>query len=380
MIALKRTAWLALLFAGVAWAQDDEDSDFQSPIRGYSLLFGVHPAYVMTFAQDPNIEDDRAGLLFGANAQVSASSERLILDAGLGWFYSEIEGEDPPVDVSSPAGGSQAEIVKKVGTQALYAELSPRLRFNDLHIGPQAMILFGEDTTFSPQTGSSSVNAMLGGQIGYIYRAPDFDVRFALRYDASITIDERQVHMIGVSVALGLPVWNQTTKTIVKERRVVQVRERKVVKKIPVFRYALTGDMVNFEFDKDIITPDSHEFVRNLGDFLVQRSDLWDRMIIEGHTDSRGTVEYNQELSRRRARAVARALISRGVDPSRLDVRAFGEARPMDEGESDVSLARNRRVELHFLGVEDRDAMNQGLERVRMGSSTPSTCTGGACK
>lgn len=366
---------MAALGATTAQAQD------RGPIRGYSLLFGVHPAYVLSNASKTQVEDNRTGFFLGANTTVSASSESLILDAGFGWFYSELKGEDPPVEVVGSTGSPQTEVTRKIGTQALYAELSPRLRFDDLHVGPQMMILFGEDTTFSPEVGSTSVNAMIGGQIGYIYRAADFDLRFAVRYDTSITIANRQVHMIGFSVAYGLPMWTQQTKTIVKERRIVQVKERKVLQKVSVFRYALTSDLVNFEYDKDKIVPESLEFVRKLGDFLVQRSDLWTKIVIEGHTDSRGTDEYNMELSRRRSNAVARALAARGVDPSRLDVRAYGESRPIDVAESDLAMARNRRVELHFFGVADRAAMNEGLEQVRLMSSKPTTCDGpGDCR
>ncbi len=68
------------------------------------------------------------------------------------------------------------------------------------------------------------------------------------------------------------------------------------------------------------------------------------RIRVEGHTDSRGTAEYNMKLSQRRAEAVANALIQRGVDPVRITTIGFGESQPVS---SDASA--NRRVEIKIM-------------------------------
>ena len=71
------------------------------------------------------------------------------------------------------------------------------------------------------------------------------------------------------------------------------------------------------------------------------------RIRIEGHTDDRGTEEYNLGLSERRARRVMSAL-ARGYSfrPDRFDVRSYGESRPLMTAQTDEARARNRRVEL----------------------------------
>jgi outer membrane protein OmpA-like peptidoglycan-associated protein len=70
------------------------------------------------------------------------------------------------------------------------------------------------------------------------------------------------------------------------------------------------------------------------------------RARIEGHTDSRGSANLNQALSQQRAEAVRAALVSRGIDPSRLVAVGRGSDRPLATNDSADGRARNRRVEI----------------------------------
>lgn len=67
---------------------------------------------------------------------------------------------------------------------------------------------------------------------------------------------------------------------------------------------------------------------------------------IAGHTDSTGSEEFNQLLSEQRANAVARYLISRGIDGNRLQTRGYGERRPIADNGTAAGRAANRRVEV----------------------------------
>lgn len=68
------------------------------------------------------------------------------------------------------------------------------------------------------------------------------------------------------------------------------------------------------------------------------------RVIIEGHTDSRGNREYNQTLSERRTRAVEKYLISQGISPERIISKAYGERTPASSNRFPAGRAMNRRV------------------------------------
>ncbi len=81
----------------------------------------------------------------------------------------------------------------------------------------------------------------------------------------------------------------------------------------------------------------------------VINSDSSVSVIIEGHTDSDGTRQYNQVLSERRANAVRTALISYGVDPRRITAYGYGEDRPLVPNDTGYNKQRNRRVEITLI-------------------------------
>jgi peptidoglycan-associated lipoprotein len=68
-------------------------------------------------------------------------------------------------------------------------------------------------------------------------------------------------------------------------------------------------------------------------------------MRLEGHTDERGSREYNIALGERRAQAVRRALMLQGVADNQLVTVSYGEERPAVEGADESAYAKNRRVE-----------------------------------
>lgn len=69
-------------------------------------------------------------------------------------------------------------------------------------------------------------------------------------------------------------------------------------------------------------------------------------LVITGYTDSTGSVAYNQLLSEQRAQSVANYLIRKGINPSRLVIKGFGEQYPIAGNATPAGRARNRRVEL----------------------------------
>lgn len=85
---------------------------------------------------------------------------------------------------------------------------------------------------------------------------------------------------------------------------------------------------------------------------LWARHPEWERMVIEGHADARGTDEYNEWLSAKRARRVREALIELGMPPEKIETIARGESVPRVEGTSEEALQKNRRVE--FVIVDEK--------------------------
>ncbi len=109
----------------------------------------------------------------------------------------------------------------------------------------------------------------------------------------------------------------------------------------PLFRR-----VVYFDFDDAGIKPEYMELLRIHAQYLIQSPGT--QVILEGHTDERGTREYNLALGERRADSVRRFLIGEGVSSSQLTTLSYGEERPAEPGRDERSMALNRRVELAY--------------------------------
>lgn len=108
-------------------------------------------------------------------------------------------------------------------------------------------------------------------------------------------------------------------------------------------RVALYG--LFFATDSAEIKPESRATLGEIAKLLEQKPSL--RLLVVGHTDSRGSFEYNLDLSRRRANAVVDALVNEyGVSPERLKPWGVGFTAPRESNASAVGRTRNRRVEL----------------------------------
>ncbi len=70
------------------------------------------------------------------------------------------------------------------------------------------------------------------------------------------------------------------------------------------------------------------------------------KVVLKGHTDERGTPEYNLALGEKRAKTVGQAMMLFGISESRMDVISFGEEQPAESGSNENSWQKNRRVEL----------------------------------
>ena len=105
---------------------------------------------------------------------------------------------------------------------------------------------------------------------------------------------------------------------------------------------------IYFDLDRSDITDDSRAKLDAKVPVLSQNTGV--RIRIAGHTDSRGSDEYNLALGQRRAAAAKRYLTDRGIDGSRIEIVSFGEERPTCTDESEGCWSRNRRDEFEITG------------------------------
>lgn len=99
---------------------------------------------------------------------------------------------------------------------------------------------------------------------------------------------------------------------------------------------------VYFDYDSSRIRPGEYSKIERVAAALKGNNQ---NLIIEGHTDERGTAEYNRALGERRAQATREALISLGISPARITTISYGKERPADPGHDDTAWSRNRRCE-----------------------------------
>jgi outer membrane protein OmpA-like peptidoglycan-associated protein len=122
-------------------------------------------------------------------------------------------------------------------------------------------------------------------------------------------------------------------KPVPKQTLVVLRKEKIEIKK-----------QVHFATGSDVILPDSAPLLDQVA-ALILENDRLTRIRVEGHTDAQGDDAFNLGLSDRRARSVMRALLERGVQPTRLTAVGFGESKPIADNKKPAGRAQNRRVE-----------------------------------
>ncbi|OGU48576.1 MAG: hypothetical protein A2080_06950 [Ignavibacteria bacterium GWC2_36_12] len=130
-----------------------------------------------------------------------------------------------------------------------------------------------------------------------------------------------------------------TPKEIVKE---VVVEKPVEVKKS---QWVLVG--VNFEFNKARLTPESYPILFYAVQNLNENPDT--KVEIQGHTDNIGSEQYNMKLSEERAQTVRDYLVAKGIDPSRLTVKGYGESMPVADNSTPEGRSLNRRIEFKVL-------------------------------
>ncbi|MGR4070542.1 OmpA family protein [Halomonas sp. LR3S48] len=109
---------------------------------------------------------------------------------------------------------------------------------------------------------------------------------------------------------------------------------------------------VTFGFDSSELTPNARSALNDVASVLTQYTDT--RVNIAGHTDSTGSVSYNQRLSERRAEAVGGFLAQAGVARNRLNMIGHGPSQPVASNNTEEGRAQNRRVEITLTPIESQ--------------------------
>ncbi len=322
------------------------------------------------------------------NSEVDDAMLFLPLDGSFGYFCREVEGNDWDIHTFTlPLVTQQLRLVTLCGRildpetrQPLDAEVVfSRLR-DGVEVGRVRTDLGGDYCIELPADEIYSYRAEIPGFIPVgstidLLDVADLNV-YAVTLDrldldsteletgAPIEVPEDIVR--GVAINLALPPLRRDTIEIYNAQRrelgLPEIQRTSIVQSVNAPRVTLNTQVVKaapgasfiirnvfFDFDKDLLKPQSWVEMRNLAKFMND----YPTAIVElaGHTDNYGTLEYNVDLSYRRVKAVREGLATLGVDDDRLRFVWYGEEVPIASNRSRRGRALNRRVEFTILSM-----------------------------
>jgi outer membrane protein OmpA-like peptidoglycan-associated protein len=135
-------------------------------------------------------------------------------------------------------------------------------------------------------------------------------------------------------------------------------KQAEEIDKIPGAEVKRVGEGINVTFDSGVLfgydqanlTNDAENKINELAAIVNKYPDTY--ILIEGHTDNKGTTKYNNQLSEKRAEAVASSLEARNIDDKRIKTAWYGENQPKFSNDSEEDRAKNRRVEFAIYANE----------------------------
>ncbi len=112
---------------------------------------------------------------------------------------------------------------------------------------------------------------------------------------------------------------------------------------------ALAKRVVHCDYDSSDLSAEDYQTLQAHAQFLMANANS--KVALTGHTDERGTREYNMALGERRAKAVQSYLITSGVNPQQLEAVSYGKEAPVNPGHDESAWKENRRVEINYEAV-----------------------------
>ena len=282
-------------------------------------LYGGSVSYFLTEAVS-------LGLSYGEYHRLESKDK-------IGGFPGDVEGEIPAVPGKrKKINGSLASIDATYHFRSAENALRPYLSAG---IGHQTLSNIQGVSSVSGKGRDRTTMALVGAGAKY-YFADNFFVRAGV--DGMHGFDNKQSEwMAGMGIGLNFGGAAKPAPVVVEPAPVVYEE--------PVEPETVRVELeVLFDFDKANVKDGSYADIQNLAEFMKQYPQL--STTVEGHTDSTGPENYNQQLSERRADAVRQVLVEQyGVESERVSSVGYGESRPIADNSTREGRALNRRVE-----------------------------------
>ena len=333
-------------------------------------------------------DSSRSGLDLGVRGLAAFYARKWVVDGGAGFSFI------------SSSGTNTAGTALKVITRTVYLDLSPRYRLSqNWQIGPELQYWFGTDNGLNSNIFSSDTNSaiMSGVKLMYEWMSDQTKYRFGARWNTNINIPDRTLNVFQVYFQIGFSPGGSKTEEyhrpyeemktsdleqVEAEPRVVQTPTPEPVTEPepepvvmstpepvatpeptpepvavagPREKMVMTLDLNELPFQSDSarLPKYNRDRVKEIGRFLGEQKDSWKRLIISGHTDEQGKKPYNMKLSKARADTVRQLLGEGGAPINKIKAVGYGPNKPIDRKHTKQAWAKNRRVEMEFIGVKD---------------------------
>lgn len=282
----------------------------------------------------------------------------------LGSYYFE----DAPWVADGGVGLHNEFLTQKGGgsdtVQSLYTELAARYQFtNRWQLGAIWNTLVDNPRRYHSNSGNLA--SFVGVQA---LKEFAWDSRYLVRAggramtDVGISGEQISTVMAELEVSFGSPETPQIVETepVIRSQPIAPHLDRQAMQSFP-----LEPGPVRFESDSTKVVHASEGYIRRLARALADNRQLFERVEVVGHADQRGTDVYNYKLSLQRAHSIANSLMAAGLNRQQIGILGKGKTEVLTQSMAPSALARNRRVELQFIGVKNQFALKSLLDSIR---------------
>lgn len=280
-----------------------------------------------------------------------------IADLGLG-FHNQVLTED--------GRGAQAQDDSTI--QAMYTEIAARYKFgNRWSAGPLWNTLVDNADRYRSNT--DNLASFIGVQVLKEFTwQNNYLVRTGVRATTDVGISSTTVDTImgEIQVSFGNSAPAEVAEAPAPPPPPVEpapIAPHLAKRAVQVF--TLDPGPVNFDTDSTRLISASDTYLKRLARALALNRELFDRVEVVGHADQRGTDQYNLKLSQRRANAISDKLVAAGVNRNQIKGVGRGRRELLSTSMNPTALLRNRRVELEFQGVKNREALKNVIDSVK---------------
>ena len=334
---MKILALLLLLTPALAFAGPNEKM----------IGLGVGAAYMSNNGMDVQ----KQGPAFELKGIYSIDTNHLNYDLGLGYQYSDLNGD------------LQDGRTIHLKTRAIYLEADAKYKFTkNFYFGPGVKVLAGTDVSFKQFEGDSSVNEMIGLKAQYDFLETEH-LNYRIEASAYSSLQDPRVIIGLIGINLGFKE-KQSSQSIISQyspRPMVAAEKPVVLEEVSDIKIILKSARVLFQTDAYAVDPVLKTKLVKLAKYLNSDNSMWGRIKISGHTDNKGSPEHNKELSQKRANSIREVLLENGVDPLKVIAESYGQQRPIESNATEAGRAKNRRTEVEFFGIKNRDVFNKNI-------------------